>query len=91
MPVANQVVVISSRLGGSATKGIPDEGRVSILVDLPANRESDFRNAVASTQGGGSPESSAPTESPEPGSIDPGYRGEKKLRRAGRRKAVKSD
>jgi hypothetical protein len=66
--VADEVVAIVSRFGGSATKGIPDEGRLSILVDLPANRESEFRSAIASIQGGGSPESPALAKSPEPGS-----------------------
>ena len=37
--VADQVVTIASRFGGSATKGLPDRGRISILVDLPSNRE----------------------------------------------------
>src|SRR5438093_3858450 len=55
--VADQVVTIASRLGGSATKGLPDRGRLSILVDLPANRESEFRAAIASI--GGGPASSA--------------------------------
>ena len=50
--VADQVVTIASRLGGSATKGLPDRGRLSILVDLPANRESEFRAAIASIGGG---------------------------------------
>src|SRR5215831_16459902 len=57
--VANKVVAVVSELGGSATKGVPDAGRISILVDIPANRESEFRAAVASLEGGGSPESSA--------------------------------
>jgi hypothetical protein len=46
--VADKVVAIVSKVGGSATKGVPDAGRLSILVDLPANRESEFRAAVAS-------------------------------------------
>src|SRR5213594_828777 len=50
--VADQVVTIASRFGGSATKGLPDRGRISILVDLPANRESEFRAAIASIGGG---------------------------------------
>jgi len=75
--IADRVVAIVSELGGSATKGVPDAGRLSILVDLPANRESEFRSAVASIQGGGSPESSALTRSPEPGSPTPAI-GEKK-------------
>jgi hypothetical protein len=56
--VADQVVTIASRFGGSATKGLPDRGRISILVDLPANRESEFRAAIASI-GGERPGSSA--------------------------------
>jgi len=64
--VADKVVAVVSELGGSATKGIPDAGRVSILVDMPADRESEFRAAFASIQGGGSQKS--PAGSPEPGS-----------------------
>jgi len=66
--VADTVVAIVSGLGGSATKGVPDAGRLSILVDLPASRESEFRGAVASIQGGGSQKSPAPIKSSEPGS-----------------------
>jgi hypothetical protein len=73
--VAGKVVAIVSKLGGSATKGVPDAGRLSILVDLQANRESEFRGAIASIQGGGSPESLAGP--PEPGSPTPAT-GEKK-------------
>ena len=50
--VADQVVTIASRFGDSATKGLPDRGRISILVDLPANRESEFRASIASIGGG---------------------------------------
>lgn len=46
--VADKVVAIVSELGGSATKGVPDAGRLSILVDLSANRESEFRAEIAS-------------------------------------------
>jgi hypothetical protein len=46
--VANKVVAIVSELGGSATKGVPDAGHLGILVDLPANRDSEFRMAIAS-------------------------------------------
>jgi anti-sigma factor RsiW len=49
--VADEVVAIISRFGGSATKGVSDAGRVSILADVPANREPDFRNAIASIGG----------------------------------------
>jgi len=60
--VADKVVAIVSRLGGSATKGVPDARRVRILVDLPATRESEFRAAVASIEGGASPGSYASAE-----------------------------
>jgi hypothetical protein len=46
--IADKVVAFVSELGGSATKGVPDAGRLSILVDLAANRESEFRARVAS-------------------------------------------
>ena len=49
--VADEVVTIASRFGGSATKGLPDRGRLSVLVDVPANRESEFRAAIGSSIG----------------------------------------
>jgi hypothetical protein len=49
--VADEVVTITSRFGGSATKGLPDQGRLSVLVNLPSNREPEFRAAISSTIG----------------------------------------
>ena len=46
--VANEVVTIAGRLGGSATKGLQDSNRLSVLVDVPSNREQEFRAKVAS-------------------------------------------
>ena len=46
--VANEVVAIAARLGGSATKGLQDSNRLSVLVDVPSNREQEFRAQVAS-------------------------------------------
>ena len=46
--VADEVVTMASRLGGSATKGLQDRARLSVLVDLPSNREQEFRAAIAS-------------------------------------------
>ena len=46
--VADEVVTIASRLGGSATKGLQDRDRLSVLVDVPSNREQEFRAAIAS-------------------------------------------
>jgi hypothetical protein len=55
--VADQVVTIASRLGGSAAKGVPDQGRLSVLVDVPSNREAEFRAAVSSITGKSTPTS----------------------------------
>ena len=49
--VADEVVALAGGLGGSATKGLPDEHRIGVLVDLPSNRESEFRAAIASIDG----------------------------------------
>jgi hypothetical protein len=57
--VADEVVTIASRFGGSAAKGLPDRGRLSVLVDLPSNRETEFRAAIASITAG-APESPTP-------------------------------
>src|SRR6476659_6965948 len=46
--VANEVVAIAGRLGGSATKGLQDSNRLSVLVDVPSNREQEFRGQIAS-------------------------------------------
>lgn len=64
--IAEKVVAIVSQLGGSATKGVPDAGRVIVLVDLPPGRESEFRAAVASIRGGASSGSSATPPQPSP-------------------------
>jgi hypothetical protein len=57
--VADEVVTIASRLGGSAAKGLPDKGRLTVLVDLPSNREPEFRAAISSMIGTGLTGSSA--------------------------------
>jgi anti-sigma factor RsiW len=68
--VADEVVTIASRFGGSATKGLPDQGRLSVLVDLPSNHEPEFRAAIASI-GGEKPELTSPAATQEPGSTIP--------------------
>jgi len=50
--VANEVVAAAGRLDGSATKGLPDEHRIGVMVDLPSNRETEFRAALAALYGG---------------------------------------
>jgi hypothetical protein len=46
--VANEVVTIAGRLGGSATKGLQDNNRLSVLVDVPSIKETEFRAQIAS-------------------------------------------
>jgi hypothetical protein len=69
--VADEVVAAAGRLGGSATKGFPDKHRIGVLVDLPSNREPEFRAAIASIAGT-SAASATPVKSEEtPGSTTP--------------------
>ncbi len=49
--VANEVVTIAGRLGGSATKGLQDNNRLTVLVDIPSNSETQFRAEIASISG----------------------------------------
>jgi hypothetical protein len=58
--VADEVVAIATRSGGSATKGLADQGRLSVLVDLPSSRESEFRAAISSMTGEAPPGSPTP-------------------------------
>jgi hypothetical protein len=79
--VADKVVAFVSELGGSATKGVPDAGRLSILVDLAATRESEFRAAVASVTGekpGSSTSAEPTTGKPTPAADGASANGEKK-------------
>ena len=64
--VADQVVTIASRFDGSATKGLPDQGRLSVLVDVPSNREPEFRATISSMVGEAPPASATPADKPTP-------------------------
>jgi len=64
--VADEVVAIGSRFGGSPTKGLPEQGRISVLVDVPSNRESEFRVAIASIGGESPPSVATPPATAEP-------------------------
>ena len=61
--VADRIMATAQRLGGTATKELPEKGRLGILVDVPTSREGEFRSAVA-TLTGGVPKPPAPNESP---------------------------
>jgi hypothetical protein len=74
--IADEVVTIASRFGGSATKGLSDQGRLNVLVDVPSNREPEFRAAISSIAG--APGSATPTTaSKAPGSPIPATGGKK--------------
>jgi hypothetical protein len=75
-PIADEVVTIATRCGGSAAKGLPENGRLSVLVDVPSNREPEFRAAILSMIGG-RPESAAPDTVSETGSPAPATAEEK--------------
>lgn len=59
--VADQVVSTATRLGGSATKGLPNERDLNVLVDLPGSGEAEFRATMA-TIIGGAPGSPSPND-----------------------------
>jgi hypothetical protein len=61
--LADQVAAIAQELGGTETKGIPEQHRIGLLVDLPANREEEFRRKIAAIAGM-NPALPTPDESP---------------------------
>jgi len=73
--IADEVVGIASRFGGSATKGVEDAGRISVLVDVPPDREQEFRRAIEALRA--VPASSMLDTAPEPRSA-PSATAEKK-------------
>jgi len=78
--VANEVVAIVGRLGGSATKGLQDSNRLSVLVDVPSTREQEFRAQVASIaeEMASSTSATATAEKPTPATEASPASGEKK-------------
>jgi hypothetical protein len=45
--LANNVVMLATQCGGSAAKAPPDDTGITVLADLPASREDEFRRALA--------------------------------------------
>lgn len=45
--LANNVVLLATQCGGSAAKAPPDDKGTTVLADIPASREDEFRKAVA--------------------------------------------
>ena len=69
--VSDEVVAMAGRLGGSATKGLPDEHRIGVLVDLPSTRESEFRAAIAAISGRAAGSATLAATEGAPGSTTP--------------------
>jgi hypothetical protein len=67
--VADEVVTIATRFGGSAAKGLADKGRLSVLVDVPSSREPEFRAAISSIAT--ADKATPATASQQPGSTIP--------------------
>ncbi|MGC2625361.1 MAG: hypothetical protein WA269_00880 [Candidatus Udaeobacter sp.] len=79
--VANEVVAIAGRLGGSATKGLQDNHRLSVLVDVPSIKETEFRVKIGSInteRPESSPFAEATAEKPTPTPETSPATGEKK-------------
>jgi acylphosphatase len=45
--VADEITRLAARLNGTGTKGVPDNGRIEVLTELPANRVAEFKSALA--------------------------------------------
>ena len=49
-PVADEIVKAAQRLG-TATKGVPDNGRIEVLAEIPANNTAEFKSSLAGLVG----------------------------------------
>jgi len=49
--VADEITRLAARLNGTGTKGVPDNGRIEVLTELPANRVAEFKTALATIEG----------------------------------------
>jgi len=60
---ADELAAAANRMGGSASKGLPETHRLTVLADIPSSRASEFRNAMAAI-GTVSPAASSPAGTP---------------------------
>jgi anti-sigma factor RsiW len=44
--IADSVVLLATQAGGSAAKAPPDEQRITVVIDVPANRADEFRRSL---------------------------------------------
>lgn len=45
--LADNVIMLATQCGGSAAKAPPDAAGITVLADIPAKRETEFRQAIA--------------------------------------------
>lgn len=45
--IADNVILLATQAGGSAAKAPPDESRITVIIDLPSDREDEFRRSLA--------------------------------------------
>jgi hypothetical protein len=45
--VANEIVKAAQKFLGTATKGVPDNDRIQVLVEIPANHTAEFKSSLA--------------------------------------------
>ena len=65
--MAVRVITIAANCGGSAARALSDASSLTVLADIPANREVDFRRGLA-------PLGDVPVPTPEPGQAKAGAR-----------------
>ena len=46
--MADRITTAASAFGGSAAKGLPDESVMSVIVEIPSDRDAEFRRALNS-------------------------------------------
>jgi hypothetical protein len=49
--VADEIVKAAAKFPGSATKGVPDNGRTQVLVEIPGKSGPEFKNSLSSLPG----------------------------------------
>jgi anti-sigma factor RsiW len=62
--VAQTIIASAEKAGGSATKELPDDNGVKLLVLIPAKAEADFRKMLTQLGAPPPPSGAAPTPSP---------------------------
>ena len=49
--VADEIIDTAQKSLGSATKGVPDNARIEVLVEMPPNYAAEFKNSLARLPG----------------------------------------